>query len=77
MCLAEFMTDLSPTGSKAVLRSKLVDGRCQVQLPVALVDRAVRSFLRNSSKYGIEFLRKTATDGTALPAQVPQAENKP
>ena len=32
------------TSGRAVLRSKLVDGKCQVQSPVALVDLAVRSF---------------------------------
>ena len=33
-----------PTSGGAVLRSKLVGGRCQVQTPVVLVDLAVRSF---------------------------------
>ena len=33
-----------PTSGGAVLRSKLVDGMCRVQFPVALVDLAVRSF---------------------------------
>ena len=35
------------TGSisdRGVLRSKLLDGRCQVQFPVALVDLAIRTF---------------------------------
>ena len=41
---------------------KLVDGKCQVQSPVVLVDLAVQRFhwfLRNSRKYGLGSLRKT------------------
>ena len=34
-----------PTSGGAVLCSKLVDGRCQVQSPVAIVDLAIRIFL--------------------------------
>ena len=49
-------------------RSKLEDGRCQVQTPVALADLAVRSypcFLKNSHKYRLGgSLRKTFTEGT-------------
>ena len=33
-----------PTSGRAFLHSKLVDRRCQVQSPVALVDLPVRSF---------------------------------
>ena len=57
---------------------ELVDGRCQVQSSVALVDLAVRSFrgfLRNSRKYGIGSLRKTLTEGTLPQAQVSYADN--
>ena len=50
----ELQNDLSPTSGEAVLSSMLVDGRCQVQSPVAFVDVAVRSFpiffLRNLRK---------------------------
>ena len=53
-----------PISGGAVLRSKLVDGMCQVQIPVALVDLAIRGFLRNSLKYGLVFLSKTPTEGT-------------
>ena len=45
-----FQTFEGPTSSAVVLRSKLVDGRCQVRSPVALVDLAVRSFLWFSPK---------------------------
>ena len=41
---------LAPTSGWAVLRSKLVDGRCQVQSLVRLVDLADRSFPRFSPK---------------------------
>ena len=34
-----------PTSGGKVLRSKLVDGRCQIQSPVMLVEVAVRNFL--------------------------------
>ena len=53
-----------PTNGEAVLRSKLVDGRCQVRFQV--VDLFVRSFhgsLPNSQKYGLKSLRKTSTEG--------------
>ena len=46
-------------------RSKLEDGRCQVQTPVSLVDLAFgvfRGFLRNSRKYGLGSLRKYPTE---------------
>ena len=36
--------ELSVLGSTSSCARKLVDGRCQVQSPVALVDLAVRSF---------------------------------
>ena len=41
---------------------KLVDEKCQVQSPVALVDLAVQSIFRNSRKYGVGSLRKTLTE---------------
>ena len=50
-----------PTSSGAVLLSKLVDGRSQFKPPVAFVN--LRSFLRNSRKYGLRSLRKTPTEG--------------
>ena len=37
-------THTRPISDGAVLRLKLVDGRCRVQFPVALVDLAARSF---------------------------------
>ena len=40
-----FTTVKRTTSEGAVLFSKLVDGRCQTQAPVTLVDLAVRSFL--------------------------------
>ena len=38
-----FLREISPTSGGAVLRSKLVDERGQVQSPVALVDLAIQS----------------------------------
>ena len=35
---------LDPASPPVYLRSKLVDGRCEIQSPVALVDVAVQSF---------------------------------
>ena len=40
----KILIERSLTSGDAVLRSKLVDGRCKVQSPIALVDLAVRSF---------------------------------
>ena len=54
-----FLTLTSPTSDGAVLLSKLVDGMCHVKTTIALVDLAVRSFLRNSRKYGLGYLKKT------------------
>ena len=45
----ESMTGSSTSG-EAVLRPKLIDGRCHVQSLVAVVDLAIRSFLRFSPK---------------------------
>ena len=39
-----FSDSYSPTSGRAVLRSKLVDGRCRVQFPIALADLAVWNF---------------------------------
>ena len=46
--------------------SKLLDGRSQVQSPVALVELAVRGFPRNSRKYGLGSLRKAPHGGHSL-----------
>ena len=54
--------DLLPTSGRAVLPSKLVGGRIQVQSLVALVDLAVRNFPWR--KYGLGFLRKILKKGT-------------
>ena len=34
----------NPNSGRAVLRSKLEDGKCRVQFPVALIDLAIRNF---------------------------------
>ena len=47
----EFQQIGGPTNGRAVLRSKLVDGRCQVQSPVAHDDLVGRSFLWFSGKF--------------------------
>ena len=66
------MSCLSPTRATsggAVLRSKLVDGKCQVQSPIALFDPAFQSFsyfLRNSHKYVLGTLRNAPPEGTPL-----------
>ena len=54
-----------PTSGRAVLHSKLVDGRCQVQSPVALVEPfgVFRRFLRNSRKFELGSIRKTHIEG--------------
>ena len=58
-CLYSYLIRSCLTISGAVLRSKVVDGRCQVQSPLALVDLTVRSFPWNSQKYGLGSLRET------------------
>ena len=55
---------MCPTSGRAVLCSKLVDGKCQAQSPIMLVDLAVRSYLQNSHKYGLGSLRETPKEGT-------------
>ena len=55
---------LDPPMSERFCTEKLVDGKRQVQSPVALVDLAVRSFLRKTGKYGVGSLRKNPTEGT-------------
>ena len=46
-----FNSKKAPPVEQAVMPSKLVDGRCRVQSPVALVDLAVRSFLWFTPKF--------------------------
>ena len=61
---------IGPTSGRAVLPSKLVDGRFRVQSIVPLADIAVRSFrgfLRSSGKKGQVSLVKTPKEGI-LPA---------
>ena len=56
------------TSSGAVLRSKLVDGRCQVQTPDRLSTQPFGvfcDFLQNSCKYGLEFYKMTPVEGTS------------
>ena len=55
-----------PTSGWAILRSKVVDGRCRVQFLVALDYQpfgVFLVFLRNSPKYGLVSLRKTSKEG--------------
>ena len=40
----KFFDCFGPTSGGVVLRSILVDGRCQVQFPISLVDLAIRSY---------------------------------
>ena len=42
-----------PTSGLAVLLSKLVDGRCQIQSSVEIVNLVVRSFPKFLPKYGL------------------------
>ena len=71
---------LRPTSGGVVLRSKLVDGRCRVQFPVALVELAVLEFslffLRNSHKYRVRSLRKIPIEGILMKSQVPSCDNR-
>ena len=64
---------LAPPEAERFCAKKLVDGRCQAQSPVALVDLDVRfrGFLRNSRKYGKDPLERPPRRALHLQAQVP------